>query len=115
MWLSKRAYTDLYNEWQKCKAEGEAQSRATVGLRESNNWLMLRVTAMEKERAVLIERMFGVKIPVPEISPAPSELPNPFGQSGPLNDLANLFNDMSDEDAQRLGISHDAEGRVVYK
>lgn len=111
MWISKQTYQDLYHEWQKCKAESEAQTRAAIGLRESNNWLMLRVTSLEKERAVFVERMFGVKIAVPELSPIPI-VHDPFAEN-PLNETMS-FEDVGDEAARQFGINHDSEGRVVY-
>lgn len=115
MWINRKVYQDLQNELVKAREVANAEVVANRALKETMNWMMLRLTAMEKERAVLIERMFGVKVPVPEISAAPPDVvPNPFGANSKLNELAQLFNDMGDEAAEKAGIAHDPEGNVVY-
>lgn len=109
MWISKQAYNDLRDDLVKAQAIAGAEVNANKGLQVTLDWLRTRVTQMEKERAILIERMFGIKIPVPEIQKAE----DPF-KDHPFNDLASMFNGLSDNEAAREGIEHDAKGEVVY-
>lgn len=115
MWLNRKVYQDLQDRLTEANAKVVAETGANRALKETLNWLMVRVTSLEKERAVLLHRFFDVKIPVPEFSQAPAEqLPNPFGANSKLNELANLFADIGDERAAKEGITHDEEGHVVY-
>lgn len=117
MWISREVYQDLKDKVTKAEQRAEAEVVAGRALKETLNWLMVRVTSMEKERAVLLYRMFDIKIPVPELdaAPPPAEvLPNPFGANSKLNSLADLFADMGDAEAAKQGITHDAEGAVIY-
>lgn len=108
MFISRKIYEFLQLELVKAREEARAVTNASRSMETSLDWLRVRVTQMEKERAVMIERFYGVKIPVPEIMKAP----DPF-ESHPLN--AGLsFEGVSDAEATALGISHDAEGRVIY-
>jgi hypothetical protein len=110
MWINRRAYQDLQDEITKLRATVIAETGANKALKEMSNWLMLRVTALEKERAVHMDKFYGVKIPVPELSPA--IVPDPFA-SHPFNETMS-FADVGDEEAHRLGIQHDAEGKIIY-
>lgn len=76
------------------------------------DWMRHRLNALEKERAILLNRVGGIVIPIPEIVPSRpgtiSELPM---------DMTHLpsFEDVGDTEATRLGISHDNEGNLKYK
>lgn len=109
MWISRQVYTDLLSAQNKAQSDARAFQEANKGLQVTLDWLRTRVTQMEKERAILIERMFGVKIPVPEIVTAP----DPF-KDHPFNDMASMFNGMSDAEATKAGIEHDEKGELSY-
>lgn len=109
MWISRSVYTDFQVALDKARSEARAFQEANKGLQVTLDWLRTRVTQMEKERAILIERMFGVKIPVLEIMAAP----DPF-KAHPYNDLASMFNGMTDEEAAREGITHDSKGELIH-
>ena len=66
MWISRPAFDDLRDKLVVAQAEARAEVVASKALQVSLDWLRVRVTQLEKERAVLIERFFDVKIPVPE-------------------------------------------------
>ena len=111
MWIDRQVYDQLQKQLIAAQAHVVAETGANKAIRESNNWLMLRVTQLEKERAVFVERMFGVKIAVPEIAPR-SLAPDPFA-SHPLNETFS-FEDVGDDAARDQGIDYDSEGKVVY-
>lgn len=109
MWIDRIAYTDLTLRLTTAQAEARAFQETNRGLQVTLDWLRTRVTQMEKERAILLERMFGIKVPVPEIMKAE----DPF-KAHPFNDLASMFNDMTDAEAVKQGIGHDDKGNVTY-
>lgn len=118
MWINRNVYQDLQNELVKARETATAEVVANRALKETLNWLMHRVTQLEKERVVMVQRIFDVKLPSPEFAPVPETkpeiLPNPFGANSKLNEIADLFADMGDERAAKEGIQHDDEGAVVY-
>ena len=98
MWLNRKIYQDMQDRLTAAQAQVVAENGANKALKETLNWLMVRVTSLEKERAVLLHKFFDIKIPVAEIQQAPVErLPNPFGADSKLNELASLFADIGDE------------------
>jgi hypothetical protein len=111
MWISKQTYQDVQDRLTQAHATVVAETGANKALKESLNWLMLRVTQLEKERAVFVDRLFGVRISVPEISSA-EVVRDPF-ENHPLNDL-NSFGDVGNDAAKKLGIDWDEEGKLVY-
>jgi len=74
----------------------------------SIDWMRHRINALEKERTTLVQKIAGVSLPTPEIVPTRpgtiSELPTDF------NSLVEHFEDVGDNDAQKLGIAHDEQG-----
>jgi hypothetical protein len=109
MIISRVVYDNLQLHLVTAQAEARAFQETNKGLQVTLDWLRTRVTQMEKERAILIERMFGVKIPVPEIVTAP----DPF-KDHPYNDMASMFNGMTDEEALKAGIEHNEKGELSY-
>lgn len=109
MIISRKIYDDLQLARVKAEETAKAFQESNKGLQVTLDWLRVRVTQIEKERAIMIERFYGVKIPVPEIMKAP----DPF-ENHPLNEGMN-FEGLSDTEAQKLGISYDHDGRVVYE
>lgn len=108
MWISRKIYDDLRDSLVTAEAEERAQTGAMRTLQANFDFMTLRLNQLERERAIMIERMFGVKVPVPEIERAP----NPF-DAHKFNETFS-FNGLDDTQAAELGISHDAEGKLVY-
>lgn len=108
MWINKFVYETM-------RVKSQADDILLANAREQNkvlqvsmDWLRVRVTQLERERAVMVEKFYGVTIAVPEIISAPDPFANHPGMSG------FDFNDVGDEEAMRLGIGHNSEGAVVY-
>jgi len=61
------------------------------------DWLRQRVNVLEAERAQYLEKLYGIKVPVPEI----------VRQADPRSVLqltSDLFNDVGDDNAKNLGL-----------
>ena len=105
MWLPNRAF-DLFRI-SKDTVDGFREELATVrterdGLKsqlattQANfEWIRVRVNTLEQERAQLIEKAYGIKVPVPEIVRA--------NVIGPQFTTA-LFEDIGEKAAKELGL-----------
>lgn len=91
------------------------------------DWLMAHVNRLEQERAVLFQRTLNLQMPVPEILRMQSQAPTPsqglgrnvaveddYGQTIPGVQAMGAFDDIGDEAARVLGITHDRQGQVAY-
>ena len=110
MWITQQAYRDLQNELIQARAVVVAETSANKALKETLNWMMLRLTAMEKERAVMLDKFLGVKIATPEFLPA--VVLDPFA-SHPYDETMG-FADIGDEAARKLGIEYDENDSIRY-
>ena len=92
--ISRDAVEALREDNSALRAERDSLKSQLLATQTNFNWLTTRINALEVERAQLIEKAYGIKIPVPEIVRTPSqhELVNPFS-----------FEDMGDDMAKKLG------------
>lgn len=106
MWVAKKEYDRM--QWALARVE---QLTARVAAAQTtNDWLMHQINRLEHERAKLVETYMGVKLPVPEIGTAAPAV----DIDQVLRDPGTLFNDIGDEEAERLGVDWDPEGKVTY-
>ncbi len=110
MFLSKKTYEDLRLEWIKCREEAAILDRVNRQQQTTLDWLMLRVTQLEKERAALLFKMSGVVIETPVISREPV---SPIPQNVPVDALP-IFDDMGNDAAKKLGIGWKPDGTIDY-
>lgn len=112
MWISKKAYDAMHDEWLKNHEEARVLAEQNRALQVTQDWFRVRVTQLEKERAILLNNFMGLKIEVPNYDVTP-----PSGAKDPLAILGGtqIFEDMGDDEAKRHGIEHTADGRVAYK
>jgi hypothetical protein len=108
MWLTRRIYDDLRDKLVAAEAEARGQAGALRTVQANFDFMRVRLNQLEQERAILIERMFGVKVPVPQIEKAPT----PFDENK-FNETFS-FDGLDDSTAAALGISHDSEGRLLF-
>jgi len=108
MWIAR-------DEWQKIRTERDYAASKAATLSEQNkvlqvtlDWLRVRQTQVEHERAQLLFNYTGVKVNVPVI-----EHERPSVEGHPLNAVPN-FEDMGDEEAARLGIGWAPDGTIRY-
>ena len=107
MWIDRKTYDDLRLDYAKANEEARVLSHQNQVLITTLDWLRVRVTQLEMERAQLLWRYTGVKVPVPEIVKTDGVASNPMAQTP-------NFNDVGDTEAAKLGISWDDNGELVY-
>lgn len=98
-------------------ASSQTANARCAGLREqkakddlSIDWLRHRVNALEKEKTIFLGKSTGLNFPVPEIVPT---RPGTISDVPVMDSMPN-FEDVGDDAAQRLGITHDDEGVLAY-
>jgi hypothetical protein len=98
-----------YEENVKLRADLAASQSLVASQKATLDWLMLRMTQLEAERAKLLWKYMGVVVPVPEMiqEPEPGTSVN-----NPLNALPS-FGDMGDNQALKDGYAWDDEGKLT--
>lgn len=115
MWIKRDQYDALLQhafartsvELQTAAVEKELRARIAA-TDVTLDWLRIRCTQLEKERAKMIETYTGVKIDVPVLERAPEQTTPEI-----LNEAA-MFDDVGDEISKKLGISHNPDGTISY-
>lgn len=111
MWVSRDDWEQQKNMTIESSARAVVYSEQNKVHQVTMDWLRMRITQLEKERAQMFYQLSGVKIPVPEIVHAPA--PTAVGENHPFNKLPS-FEDMGDSEAKNMGISYNADGTVKY-
>lgn len=113
MWIRYKTFEELLTK--QYEAVGRA-SALEVRLKEQAGtleWLTFRLTQLEHERAQLIFNYMGVKIATPELESVPTRtVGEPKSGAELLNDIP-TFDDVGDDEAKRLGLDWNHEGRVT--
>jgi hypothetical protein len=109
MWISRLAYDEQHTALIRATAVVTEVKSHNVALQTTLDWMRVRLTQLEYERAALIHNYMGVKLVIPEIEPAP----NSVKASDILNQTLS-FEDVGDEEATKQGITWDSQGELVY-
>jgi hypothetical protein len=109
MWIAKPTYDMLVQERMQLQANLTAAQALVASQKSTLEWLMLRMTQLEAERAKLLWKYMGVSVPVPEISHEPEP-----GSSfdNPMNALPS-FGDMGEEKAAKDGYGWNEAGELT--
>lgn len=114
MWISLKAYLKDKEDSIALRVQ---RDEAITQLRQQETtlaWFMHRLTQVEQERAKLIFTYTGVTVEAPSYEPSdPEKEAASMIQRNPLNSLPS-FEDVGDEEAARLGIQWDDEGKIQY-
>lgn len=94
--ISKQAVESLREELSVARAERELLKLQLANSENHFNWLRVRVNSLEIERAQLIEKAYGIKIPVPEITKPQLPIQQEI--------TPDIFTDMGDDLAKTLGL-----------
>lgn len=93
--ISKETVEKLREDLTTTRTERDLLKSQLATVNANFSWLTLRVNALEVERAQLIDKAYGIKVPVPEIvRTSPSNID--------LNDFGHLFEHIDDEDEKKL-------------
>lgn len=120
MWVSRTHYESLFENVTTSRSRlAEAQARI-ASLEATQAWLMQHVNRLEHERRLLTEARLGLQFPQPTLAREretdPAEVTHGLPPSSmPLAQmLAASMEDVGDEAARALGLSHDASGQLAY-
>lgn len=106
MWMDRKAYDDIRLESVTATTRAQVLAEQNKALQVTLDWLRVRVTQLELERAQLLFNYTGVKVPTPTIQT--TDAPESFHR-------VPHFNDIGDEEANRMGISHNPDGTLRYE
>lgn len=105
MILSRKVYDDLRDALVKAQVEAAALTQVNAQLNAHIEWMRVRLTQLEFERAQLIKKYMGVDIPTPSFE-EPDTHPDP-------NETFS-FGDVGDKVAAELGIGWNADGTLNF-
>lgn len=109
MWIKRAEYDAMLARALTAQGERDAMQRQVDAQKVNQEWMVLRLTQLEHERAQLLYRYMDIKVTVPTIE---LDVPITPESSAIGNDLPS-FNDVGDEEAKRQGLDWDSEGRMT--
>lgn len=108
MWIKRELFEQLISERTEAQTTAIVLARTNAAQQASLDWLQVRVTQLEKERAQMIFNYTGVKVEVPEVVKEAPRKPT----GNPLFDAAVSFNDVGDAEAQKQGLGWNDDGTL---
>lgn len=109
MWVKRAEYDKLMERALIAQGEREALQRQVDSQKTTTDWMIHRMTQLEHERAALLYRYMDIKITVPELVPdAPRTEASQMAGFDPPS-----FADVGDDEAKKLGLDWDNDGRVT--
>jgi hypothetical protein len=110
MFIARHIYDELRDAKIRAEAVATALQSHNTALHATMDWMKMRLTQSEHERAALIHNYTGVKIVVPSIE---DEKPQ-TGINQILNDAVAMFQDVGDTEALAQNIGWNEDGTVKY-
>ena len=93
--VAKEAILGFREDLAAVRAERDSLRNQLVAIQINADWLRVRFNELEKENKALLEKAYGIKLPVPEIQPSRNAQPA----------LENFsFEDIGDDMARQLGL-----------
>lgn len=105
MWITRAAFDTLNAERIKASEEARVLFDQNVTLKATMTWAIQRVEHVERERALLLKQYMGVAVQVPTFV-------NPEPDREDVLGGANMFNDIGDDAAKRLGREWNDDGTL---
>lgn len=101
-WLqtSKEEVTILKEEAAVLRTERDAANIKAATAQANFDWLRVRVNQLEAERAQLIEKVYGIRPPIPEVIRKPNGIDSIISAFS----SGDLFDDMGDSKAKEQGL-----------
>ena len=109
MWVDRKLFDDLRLAEANQRGVATTLKEEVISLRSTLDWMRVRLTQLEHERAVLISNYMGITVTAPRFEKAPQT--SDFNH--PLQALPS-FEDVGDEEAARLGVGHNPDGTLRY-
>ena len=109
MWADRKTYDDLRLSEANQRGVAATLKEEVISLRATLDWMRVRLTQLEHERAVLISNYMGITVTAPRFEKAPQK--SDFNH--PLQSMPS-FEDVGDEEASRLGVGHNPDGTLHY-
>lgn len=100
--ISKDTVDALRVENSTLRVERDLLTSELASSRANSEWMRVRVNALEFERASLLEKAYGIRVPVPEITRVTPVQADATGMGFPSN--LDVFNDLGDDLAKSLGL-----------
>lgn len=91
--IAKAALQDLREELASVRAERDALKAELTASKINADWLRMQWNQIQAENKALLERAYGVRVPVPELTSRTEKTFN----------LQDLFSDVGDEEASKMG------------
>lgn len=111
MWVNRQVYLDLQKQLADVTAQRNAQLATIGAIEASMNWLTVHVSQLEHERSILLKNYLGVTVPALTIK----QTSEASGQPMIPGDSPNHFDDVGDDEAQRMGIDwNPLTGEINY-
>lgn len=107
MFINRDIYEQLRNQKDALYAAYTEQAARIAAQQTTIDWLMVRVTQVEKERAQLFERYTGVRLAIPEITREADTKPTDRSFDFPVS-----FNDIGDAEAASQGLGWNDDGTL---
>ena len=109
MWVDRKLFDDLRLSEANQRGVAVTLKEEVIALRSTLDWMRVRLTQLEHERAVLISNYMGITVTAPRFETAPQK--SDFNH--PLQSLPS-FEDVGDEEAARLGVGHNPDGTIRF-
>lgn len=93
--ISQESLAALKTENEVLKAENKSLSSELLSTKVNLDWLRMQFNQLQLERTALVDKLYGLKVPTPELVTRP-KLPSTIEDFG--------YDDMGDEMAKRLGL-----------
>lgn len=92
--VSKDSVDALREELASVRAERDALSTRITSLQTNFDWLRMQWNQMQAENKALLERAYGVRVPVPEL----------INRTDKTFTLQDMFSDIGDDEARQIGL-----------
>lgn len=138
MWVNRLHYESLFENLTIERAKNSIAEARLAAMQATQDWLTLHVNRLENERRILTEARLGLVFPSPEISRSPERSSPSSFETAPdgteaqrmdpdvvrgvphdalplVQLMAASLEDVGDDQAAELGVSHDSHGFAVYR
>lgn len=106
MFISRTVYTDLRDSLVKAQGEANALAQVNAQLNAHIEWMRVRLTQLEFERAQLLKKYMNIDVPSPSFE-QPDNQPD-------MNQVIG-FDDVGDKIAAELGLTWNQDGSVTVQ